>query len=93
MDKMEHYEAEMLMDNMNYADKEEWERTRLLMYSALSPYLKNKSMKPEELLPLSTDDAIKEQYEEHKPTKNEYDEMRQMTMEFANRLKEKEGQK
>lgn len=93
MDKMEHYEAEMLMDNMNYANKDEWERTRLLMYSALSPYLKNKSMTPEELLPLSTDDVIKEQYEEHKPTKQEYDEMKQMTMEFANHLKEREGQK
>lgn len=92
MDKMEHYEAEMLMNNMIYSNKDEWERARLLMYASLKPYLKNRSMTPQELLPLPTDEEAKEIYEEEKPSNIDYEEMKKMTNEFANKLKENKGQ-
>jgi hypothetical protein len=92
MDRMEHYEAEMLMNNMIYSNKDEWERARLLMYASLKPYLKNGSMTPQELLPLATDEDAKEIYEEEKPSYRDYEEMKKMTNEFANKLKENKGQ-
>ena len=92
MDNMQHYEAEMLLDNMMYANKDEWERTRMLMYTSLSPYLKKKDMSPQELFPLVTDDNCIEVYEEPKPTKDDFERMKAMAQEFERKINSKKNE-
>lgn len=74
MDEMNEYEIELCMMNVNHAQKSEWERARMIMYTNLSPYMKRqKSAK--EMFPLPTDDD----YEQHdyEITNNEIDVMKQ----------------
>ena len=86
MNELQHYEAELLMDNMIYSNKDEWERTRMLMYASLSPYLKRKNITPEELYPLATDDNYKEIYKENAPTTDDFIRMRDISNEFARKI-------
>lgn len=62
MDELQDYEIELLMSNIHYSYKNEWEMTRMIMYSEMLPYMKKGSdKKPKDILSLPTDDD----YEEH----------------------------
>lgn len=57
MDNMTEYEIELCMKNMHFAQKNEWEQTRMIMYTNLSPYMKRgQSKTPQDLFPLATDE-------------------------------------
>ena len=61
-DKLQDWELLWLLQNMNYAYKNEWEMTRYQLYYAIAPYTKTRYNSIAEFFPLSTD---KEQKEEH----------------------------
>lgn len=63
MDSMTEWEIELCMKNMHFASKNEWEQTRMIMYTNLSPYFKRgQSKTPQELFPLSTDNNETEKH-------------------------------
>lgn len=62
-DKLQDWELLWLLQNMNYAYKNEWQMVRYQLYYAIAPYTKTRYNSIEEFFPLSTD---KEQKEEHK---------------------------
>ena len=61
-DKLQDWELLWLLQNMNYAYKNEWEQTRYLLYFSIAPYTKTRYNSIQEFFPLSTD---KNQKEEH----------------------------
>ena len=61
-DKLQDWELLWLLQNMNYAYKNEWEQTRYLLYFSIAPYTKTRYNSIEDFFPLSTD---KNQKEEH----------------------------
>lgn len=61
-DKLQDWELLWLLQNMNYAYKNEWEQTRYLLYFSIAPYTKTRYNSIQEFFPLSTD---KKQKEEH----------------------------
>ena len=61
-DQLQDYELTWMLQNMNYAYKEEWEQTRYNLYYTIAPYTKNKSKSIQEFFPLSTDKEIKEEH-------------------------------
>ena len=40
MDDLRDWEIGLLIENISWATKNDWEQTRLIMYSALMPYMK-----------------------------------------------------
>ncbi len=62
-DCLQDYELAWLLQNMNYAYKEEWEQTRYKLYYSIAPYTKNKSKSIQEFFPLPTDKDIKEEHD------------------------------
>ena len=62
-DCLQDYELAWLLQNMNYAYKEEWEQTRFNLYYTIAPYTKNKSKSIQEFFPLPTDKDIKEEHD------------------------------
>ena len=61
-DKLQEWELLWLLQNMNYAYKNEWQMVRYQLYYAIAPYTKTRYNSIQEFFPLSTD---KEQKEEH----------------------------
>ena len=61
-DKLQDWELLWLLQNMNYAYKNEWEQTRYILYFSIAPYTKTRYNSIQEFFPLSTD---KNQKEEH----------------------------
>lgn len=61
-DKLQDWELLWLLQNMNYAYKNEWQQTRYLLYFSIAPYTKTRYNSIQEFFPLSTD---KNQKEEH----------------------------
>ena len=61
-DKLQDWELLWLLQNMNYAYKNEWQMVRYQLYYAIAPYTKTRYNSIEDFFPLSTD---KEQKEEH----------------------------
>ena len=61
-DNLQEWELLWLLQNMNYAYKNEWQMVRYQLYYAIAPYTKTRYNSIQELFPLSTD---KEQKEEH----------------------------
>ena len=61
-DYLQDYELVWLLQNMNYAYKEEWEQTRYKLYYTIAPYTKTKANFIQELLPLTKDKEIKEEH-------------------------------
>jgi len=55
MDRMQPYEITLLSDMIPWASKIQAENTRLVMWSVLSPYMKNKPKTIEKFWPLITD--------------------------------------
>ena len=61
-DKLQDWELLWLLQNMNYAYKNEWEMVRYQLLYAIAPYTKTRYNSIQEFFPLSTD---KNQKEEH----------------------------
>lgn len=61
-DQLQDYELTWMLQNMNYAYKEEWEQTRYNLYYTIAPYTKNKSKSIQDFFPLPTDKEIKEEH-------------------------------
>ena len=84
MDEMTEWEIELCMKNMHFASKNEWEQTRMIMYTNLSPYFKKgQSKKPNELFPLSTDEDYQQ---DNPPTEDEIERLSQQAQAFENFL-------
>lgn len=56
MDKIQPYELNILMDNINVCVKNDWMLAREIMWSNLTPWSK-KSLKAEDIMKLPWDDA------------------------------------
>ena len=61
-DKLQDWELLWLLQNMNYAYKNEWEQTRYLLYFFIAPYTKERYNSIQEFFPLSTDGKQKEEH-------------------------------
>ena len=61
-DKLQDWELLWLLQNMNYAYKNEWEQTRYLLYFSIAPYTKTRYNSIQEFFPLSTDKGQKEEH-------------------------------
>ena len=61
-DKLQDWELLWLLQNMNYAYKNEWEQTRYLLYFSIAPYTKERYNSIQEFFPLSTDGKQKEEH-------------------------------
>ena len=81
MDEMTEYEIELCMKNMHFASKNEWEQTRMIMYTNLSPYMKRGQSKTiQELFPLATD----EEQEQTTVTEEEIEQLQQYANDLEN---------
>ena len=60
-DCLQDYELSWLLQNMNYAYKEEWEQTRYKLYYTIAPYTKKHYNSVNDFFPLNTD--IKEEHD------------------------------
>lgn len=49
LDKMQFYELDALLDNLNYCVRNEWETARSIMWASISPYSKKK-LKPKDIM-------------------------------------------
>lgn len=56
MNELTEYEAQLLIENLQFADRPQWEQTRLMMYSAVVPYSK-KQIKPTDIMRFSWEDT------------------------------------
>ena len=54
MDEMRPYELYLILDNLNYSIKNDWEIAREIMWSNLQPWSKKK-LKPEDVISLPWD--------------------------------------
>ena len=61
-DNLQDWELLWLLQNMNYAYKNEWEQTRYLLYFFIAPYTKERYNSIQEFFPLSTDGKQKEEH-------------------------------
>ena len=70
MERLQPYEIATLSKMLPWSNKQLYEATRLTMWSALSPYMKQKKT-PDKILPLYTD--THDLYEEHEEAMAEED--------------------
>lgn len=54
MDDMQDWEIYLLLRYLKYANKNQWEQTRMIVWASLCPYLKGNKT-PNEILPLPFD--------------------------------------
>ena len=89
-DKLQDWELLWLLQNMNYAYKNEWEQTRYLLYFSIAPYTKTRYNSIQEFFPLSTD---KNQKEEHNTeiTNDEIEQLKKKSKQIE-KMFMKEGQ-
>jgi hypothetical protein len=65
MDQLTEWELQLLIDNVQYSSKNEWEIARQIMYTNVLPYMnKNSKKTAKDMFPLATDEDFKagEQY-------------------------------
>ena len=56
MDDLKDWELELLIDNISWSTKNDWEQTRMIMYASLVPHVKKGTIKEaSDILPLPTD--------------------------------------
>ena len=60
-DNLQEWELLWLLQNMNYAYKNEWQMVRYQLYYAIAPYTKTRYNSIQEFFPLSTDKEQKEE--------------------------------
>lgn len=93
MDVCNEYELNDLIKLIPYANKNEWERTRLQMFYTVAPYLKqserNKSV--QELFPLITDEKVAEEKAAEPLSQDEINRMREMSKRIQQQLFENEN--
>lgn len=91
MDELQDWEVSLLVDNLNYGLKDEWEMTRWIVCSVLRPYLKKgMAEKPvTELFPLPTDTDNKKMEVDTEITNNQVDIMRKRAAATAEKLNKK----
>lgn len=78
MDRMTEHEVHLLLDNIIYSDKLEWEKTRWLMLAISQPQFK-KILKPHEFFPLAFDkDDPSSGYSEIKVTDKDITELKKL---------------
>ena len=67
MNDLKDWELELLLDNISWSTKNEWEQTRMIMYASLMPHMKKGSIKDAtDILPLPTDQKFStEKYNTH----------------------------
>ena len=90
MDDLRDWELDLLMTNIDYSHKHEWEMTRLQMYSSMIPYMKRGSSKtPKDILPLPTDDD----YDDHEIeiTNQQIEHLKTAGKMLGNKLKQKQS--
>jgi len=58
MDELQDYELQLLIENICWSYKNEWEMSRLISYCAVAPYMKNKK-DIDKMFPLPTDNDNK----------------------------------
>lgn len=86
MDCMEDYEIQTLSGMIDYADYTSWQQTRLMFYAMLKPYMKNKNMTPQELLPLATDNTYNNEEHVVEITNNQRDSLRNRAVSIGNKM-------
>lgn len=59
MDNMTVPELQIILQNIVYANADEWNQTRQIMMYCVAPYLKKQHMTPHEFYPLPSDDVPK----------------------------------
>ena len=77
MDQLQLYELYLLMDLIPWANKQQLEQTRILLWGTISPYLK-KHKSAEEIMPLYTDKDYDYDIKEEKLPDNEIDKIREI---------------
>ena len=83
LDKMQFYELDILLENLNYCVRSDWEMTRNIMWSNLAPMSK-KRIKPKDVLELPFDTPKKLQLPKQEVTQ----ETVQKAMQLAQKRKE-----
>ena len=90
-DKLQEWELLWLLQNMNYAYKNEWQMVRYQLYYAIAPYTKTRYNSIQEFFPLSTDKTDNKEEHNTEITNEEIESLK----EKAKRLEKmfmKEGQ-
>mgnify|MGYP001774821623 FL=1 len=90
-DKLQDWELLWLLQNMNYAYKNEWEMVRYQLLYAIAPYTKTRYNSIQEFFPLSTDKTDNKEEHNTEITNDEIESLK----EKAKRLEKmfiKEGQ-
>lgn len=83
MDEMQMYELYDLIDLIPWANKTTYEQMRYMVWATLKPYLKQKDITPEKLLPFYTDNHTTERVE-HDLSMKEIEAMRKEIQEKYN---------
>lgn len=81
MDELTEYEAAILVQNLQFADRPRWEQTRLMMYSAVVPYSKKK-ITPTDIMKFSWESGTAVNWSDEQIEKVE-----QQSAEFENLIK------
>ena len=55
MDELQEYEIPFLLSNIDITEKQDWIRTRYILWATLKPHLKHQHTKPEDIFPLPWD--------------------------------------
>lgn len=86
LDVMQPWELEFILKNLAYAQKNEWEQTRLLYYGSIQPYLKSDTITElRDVLPLPFDEK-EEKHKEQKTTKESFKQLKKRGDEIASLL-------
>lgn len=89
MDSMQQYEIVDLLELIPWASRTSYEQMRYIVWAQLKPYLKNKKLTPDQLIPLITDKTEDEDEEEvPKLTEQEIIDTRKKILEQWNQHKQ-----
>ena len=95
MDDLKDWELGVLIDNISWSTKNEWEQARMIMYASLMPYMKKSSIKDvTDILPLPTDRDSKvniSKYQDHdyNVSNEQIDRLKQKASQLEKIFKEK----
>lgn len=81
MDDMQDYEVDVMIKNLQITQKQEWNKSRYIMWASLKPYLKKKHTTPEDILPLPWDEKKNSStHTERKTTDDDINALRKLMM-------------
>ncbi len=87
LDVMQPWELEFIFKNLAYAQKNEWEQTRLLYYGSIQPYLKDKT-DLQEVFPLPFDNKNEDTHAQQNVTQESFEKLEERGNELASLLNE-----